>query len=64
MAQEDDALHKVIMFLKNHTAFSASRDLYECELLSAVVKTHEDLAAGRFVIEIPEEHMARLEAFQ
>ena len=35
--------------------------LRECELEAALIQTQEDLKAGRFVIESPEEHIARLE---
>jgi hypothetical protein len=35
--------------------------LRECELDAAVAETHADLAAGRFVKESAEAHMARLE---
>ncbi|MHB1245392.1 MAG: type II toxin-antitoxin system Phd/YefM family antitoxin [Sulfuriferula sp.] len=33
--------------------------LRECELEAALTETHADLAAGRFVQESPEEHVAR-----
>lgn len=35
--------------------------LRECELEVALIQTQADLKAGRFVIESPEEHIARLE---
>jgi PHD/YefM family antitoxin component YafN of YafNO toxin-antitoxin module len=35
--------------------------LRECELEAALAETRADLAAGRFVKESPEEHLARLE---
>ncbi|MBU0592879.1 MAG: type II toxin-antitoxin system Phd/YefM family antitoxin [Gammaproteobacteria bacterium] len=34
--------------------------LRECELEAALVETRADLAAGRFVQESPEEHVARV----
>lgn len=34
--------------------------LRECELEAALAQTRADLAAGKFVIETPEEHLARL----
>jgi hypothetical protein len=36
--------------------------LRECELEAALAETRADLAAGRFVQESPEEHVARLKA--
>jgi len=36
--------------------------LRECELNSALADTRADLAAGRFVAESPEDHLARLDA--
>lgn len=36
--------------------------LRECELEAALAETRADLAAGRFVEESPEEHLARLDA--
>ncbi len=36
--------------------------LRECELDAALAETRADLAAGRFVKESPEEHLARLDA--
>jgi len=36
--------------------------LRECELNSALADTRADLAAGRFVQESPEDHLARLDA--
>jgi len=36
--------------------------LRECELEAALAETRAELAAGRFVKESPEEHLARLEA--
>jgi hypothetical protein len=35
--------------------------LRECELEVALIQTQADLKAGRFVIESPEAHIARLE---
>lgn len=35
--------------------------LRECELDAALAETRADLAAGRFVQESPEEHLARLD---
>ncbi len=35
--------------------------LRECELDAALAETRADLAAGRYVKESPEEHLARLE---
>lgn len=35
--------------------------LRECELEAAWTQSHQDLEAGRFVKESPEEHVARLE---
>lgn len=35
--------------------------LRECELEAALAETRADLAAGRFVRESPEEHVARLD---
>ena len=35
--------------------------LRECELEAALAQTRADLAAGKFVIETPEEHLARLD---
>lgn len=35
--------------------------LRECELEAALAETRADLAAGRFVEESPEEHLARLD---
>lgn len=35
--------------------------LRECELESALAQAHADVAAGRFVVESPEAHLARLE---
>ena len=37
--------------------------LRECELDAALVQSRADIAAGRFVQESAEEHMARLNAF-
>ena len=37
--------------------------LRECELDAALVQSRADIAAGRFVQESAEEHMARLTAF-
>jgi hypothetical protein len=36
--------------------------LRECELEAALAETRADVAAGRFVQESPEEHVARLDA--
>ncbi|MBK1695399.1 prevent-host-death protein [Chromatium weissei] len=36
--------------------------LRECELDAALAATRADLAAGRFVIESPEAHLARMDA--
>lgn len=36
--------------------------LRECELEAALAETRADLAAGRFVQESPEEHVARLKS--
>jgi hypothetical protein len=36
--------------------------LRECELDAALARSQADVAAGRYVIESPQEHMARLEA--
>lgn len=36
--------------------------LRECELSSALAETYADLAAGRFIEESPEEHLARIKA--
>lgn len=36
--------------------------LRECELEAALAETRADVAAGRFVEESPEEHLARLDA--
>jgi PHD/YefM family antitoxin component YafN of YafNO toxin-antitoxin module len=36
--------------------------LRECELEAALAETRADLAAGRFVEESPEAHLARLDA--
>lgn len=36
--------------------------LRECELDAALAQSRADVAAGRFVVESPEQHMARLEA--
>ena len=38
--------------------------LRECELEAALAETRADLAAGRFVKESPEEHLARLDKAQ
>lgn len=38
--------------------------LRECELEAALAETRADLAAGRFVKESPEEHLARLDKTQ
>lgn len=35
--------------------------LRECELEAALAQVHADVAAGRFVVETPEAHLARLE---
>jgi hypothetical protein len=35
--------------------------LRECELEAALSQSRADMNAGRFVIETPEEHLARLE---
>lgn len=35
--------------------------LRECEFEVALIQTQADLKAGRFVMESPEEHIARLE---
>lgn len=34
--------------------------LRECELAAALAETREDLAAGRFVSDTPEDHLARV----
>jgi len=36
--------------------------LRECELEAALAQTRADLAAGRFIKESPEDHLARLDA--
>jgi hypothetical protein len=36
--------------------------LRECELEAALAQSRADMAAGRFVEETPEEHLARIEA--
>ena len=36
--------------------------LRECELEAALAESRSDIAAGRFVVESPEEHLARLQA--
>jgi PHD/YefM family antitoxin component YafN of YafNO toxin-antitoxin module len=36
--------------------------LRECELAAALAETHADLAAGRFVSESAEDHVARLKS--
>jgi PHD/YefM family antitoxin component YafN of YafNO toxin-antitoxin module len=38
--------------------------LRECELAAALTETQADLAAGRFVQESPEAHLARLDAMR
>ncbi len=38
--------------------------LRECELDAALAQTQADLAAGRFVKESPEAHLARLDKFK
>lgn len=38
--------------------------LRECELEAALAQTQADIAAGRFVVESPEAHLARLEQLQ
>ena len=40
----------------------SKNDLHESELDAALARSKADVAAGRYVIESPEEHMARLEA--
>ena len=45
----------------NHPTHS-SRELFESALDEAIAQSREDIAAGRYVIETPQEHMARLEA--
>ena len=37
--------------------------LRECELDAALAETRADLASGRFVVDSPEAHLARLESF-
>ena len=36
--------------------------LRECELEAALAESRADIAAGRFVVESPEEHLARVQA--
>ena len=36
--------------------------LRECELEAALAESRSDIAAGRFVVESPEDHLARLQA--
>ncbi|MDI1293759.1 MAG: type II toxin-antitoxin system Phd/YefM family antitoxin [Methylobacter sp.] len=38
--------------------------LRECELTAALVESNEDMAAGRYVKESAEEHLARLERME
>ena len=36
--------------------------LRECQLVAALAESRADIAAGRFVVESPEDHLARLQA--
>jgi hypothetical protein len=38
--------------------------LRECELTAALVESNADIAAGRFVKETAEQHLARLESME
>ena len=38
--------------------------LRECELSAAIIESKADMAEGRYVIELAEEHLARLESME
>ena len=43
-------------------ALAQYQHLRECELDAALAESRADIAAGRFVVESPDQHLARLQA--
>jgi hypothetical protein len=43
-------------------ALSHYQHLRECELEAALAESRSDIAAGRFVVESPDQHLARMQA--
>ena len=57
----------VLVTVHGHDRFAAMdiadyRQLCECDLDAAIAQSHDDLAAGRAVVESAQAHMARLNA--